>query len=159
MTLPVMEPDLWDRDDTLEQWSRLVDDGPFASLCFGERMAFDNPDTLVLLGAVAAWTSRVRLVTTVIVPQLHEPVPLAKALATADRLSGVRLTVGVGVGGRGEGYRAAEVLLKIGRVRAASSVGWYFEPRKTPYFTGFFEVFAFLGLAKNIPKYPKMTLI
>lgn len=107
MTLPVMEPDLWDRDDTLEQWSRLVDDGPFASLCFGERMAFDNPDTLVLLGAVAAWTSRVRLVTTVIVPQLHEPVPLAKALATADRLSGGRLTVGFGVGGREEDYRAA----------------------------------------------------
>lgn len=107
MTLPVMEPDLWDRDDTLEQWSRLVDDGPFASLCFGERMAFDNPDTLVLLGAVAAWTSRVRLVTTVIVPQLHEPVPLAKALATADRLSRGRLTVGFGVGGREEDYRAA----------------------------------------------------
>jgi alkanesulfonate monooxygenase SsuD/methylene tetrahydromethanopterin reductase-like flavin-dependent oxidoreductase (luciferase family) len=107
MTLPVMEPDLWDRDDTLERWSRLIDDGPFSSLCFGERMAFDNPDSLVLLGACAAWTSRVRLVTTVIVPQLHEPIPLAKALATADRLSGGRLTVGFGVGGREEDYRAA----------------------------------------------------
>ena len=51
MTLPVMEPDLWEADDTLERWARLIDDGPFASLCFGERMAFDNPDTLVLLGA------------------------------------------------------------------------------------------------------------
>ena len=91
----------------LGDWARLIDEGPFASLCFGERMAFDNPDTLVLLGACAAWTSRVRLVTTVIVPQLHEPVPLAKALATADRLSGGRLTVGFGVGGREEDYRAA----------------------------------------------------
>jgi alkanesulfonate monooxygenase SsuD/methylene tetrahydromethanopterin reductase-like flavin-dependent oxidoreductase (luciferase family) len=107
MTLPVMEPDLWDRDDTLETWARLVDEGPFSSLAFGERMAFDNPDTLVLLGAASAWTSRVRIVTTVIVPQLHEPVPLAKALATADRLSGGRLTVGFGVGGREEDYRAA----------------------------------------------------
>ena len=107
MTLPVMEPDLWDADDTLERWARAVDEGPFSSLCFGERMAFDNPDTLVLLGACAAWTSRVRLVTTVIVPQLHEPVPLAKALATADRLSAGRLTVGFGVGGREEDYRAA----------------------------------------------------
>jgi alkanesulfonate monooxygenase SsuD/methylene tetrahydromethanopterin reductase-like flavin-dependent oxidoreductase (luciferase family) len=85
-----------------------VDDGPFASLCFGERMAFDNPETLTLLGAAAVWTSRVRLVTTVIVPQLHRPGPLAKALATADRLSGGRLTVGLGVGGRVEDYRAAE---------------------------------------------------
>ena len=83
-----------------------VDEGPFSSLCFGERMAFDNPETLVLLGACAAWTSRVRLVTTVIVPQLHDPVMLAKALATADRLSGGRLTVGFGVGGREEDYRA-----------------------------------------------------
>jgi len=107
MTLPVMEPDLWERPDTLERWARAVDGGPFASLCFGERLAFDNPETLTLLGAVSAWTSRVRLVTTVIVPQLHEPVPLAKALSTADRLCDGRLTVGLGVGGREEDYRAA----------------------------------------------------
>ena len=63
MTLPVMEPDLWAVPDTLERWARAVDEGPFASLCFGERMAFDNPESLTLLGAAAAWTSRVRLVT------------------------------------------------------------------------------------------------
>src|SRR6187431_2061299 len=51
MTLPVMEPDLWESDATLEQWARAIDEGPFASLCFGERIAFDNPETLVLLGA------------------------------------------------------------------------------------------------------------
>ncbi|WP_300645771.1 LLM class flavin-dependent oxidoreductase [Nocardioides sp.] len=107
MTLPVMEPDLWDAPDTLERWARTIDEGPFSSLCFGERMAFANPHSLTLLGAVAAWTSRVPIVTTVLVPQLHDPVTLAKALATADRLSGGRLTVGVGVGGREEDYRAA----------------------------------------------------
>lgn len=105
MTLPVMEPDL--NAATLERWSRAVDDGPFSSLCFGERIAFDNPDALTLLGAVAAWTSRVRLVTTVVVPQLHDPVQLAKSLATGDVLSGGRLTVGLGIGGREEDYRAA----------------------------------------------------
>jgi len=103
-----MEPDLWERPDTLERWARAVDEGPYASLCFGERMAFDNPETLTLLGAVSAWTSRVRLVTTVVVPQLHRPLPLAKALATADRLSDGRLTAGLGVGGRVEDYRAAQ---------------------------------------------------
>lgn len=107
MTLPVMEPDLWDAPDTLECWARTIDEGPFSSLCFGERMAFDNPHSLTLLGAVSAWTSRVPIVTTVLVPQLHDPVTLAKALATADRLCGGRLTVGVGVGGREEDYRAA----------------------------------------------------
>jgi alkanesulfonate monooxygenase SsuD/methylene tetrahydromethanopterin reductase-like flavin-dependent oxidoreductase (luciferase family) len=108
MTLPVMEPDLWTRGAaTLEEWARAVDEGPFSSLCFGERMAFDNPETLTLLGAAAAWTRRVRLATTVVVPQLHDPVMLAKALATGDQLCGGRLTVGVGVGGREEDYRAA----------------------------------------------------
>lgn len=107
MTLPVMEPDLWsDGPGMLEDWARATDDGPFASLCFGERMAFDNPETLTLLGAVAAWTSRVRIVTTVIVPQLHDPVLLAKSLATGDQLCRGRLTVGFGVGGREEDYRA-----------------------------------------------------
>ena len=117
MTLPVMEPDLWESDATLERWARAVDDGPFSSLCFGERMAFDNPDSLVLLGACAAWTSRVRLVTTVIVPQLHDPVRLAKSLATGDRLSGGRLTVGLGVGGREEDYRAVGATFTKARLR------------------------------------------
>jgi alkanesulfonate monooxygenase SsuD/methylene tetrahydromethanopterin reductase-like flavin-dependent oxidoreductase (luciferase family) len=104
MTLPVMEPDL--DADVLESWSRAIDGGPFASLCFGERMAFDNPEILTLLGAVAAWTERVGVVTTVVVPQLHDPVMLAKALATADVLTRGRLTVGLGVGGRAEDYAA-----------------------------------------------------
>jgi alkanesulfonate monooxygenase SsuD/methylene tetrahydromethanopterin reductase-like flavin-dependent oxidoreductase (luciferase family) len=106
MTLPVMEPDLWADSGTLEAWARASDEGPFSSVCFGERMAFDNPETLTLLGAVAAWTERVRIATTVVVPQLHDPVLLAKALATGDRLSGGRLSVGLGVGGRVEDYRA-----------------------------------------------------
>ncbi|MGB8650359.1 MAG: LLM class flavin-dependent oxidoreductase [Mycobacteriales bacterium] len=104
MTLPVMEPDL--DADVLEAWCRAVDEGPFSSLCFGERMAFDNPEALTLLGAVAAWTSRVEVVLTVLVPQLHDPVMLAKALATADVLTKGRLTVGLGVGGRREDYLA-----------------------------------------------------
>lgn len=104
MTLPVMEPDIG--PDCLQEWAGLIDDGPFSSLCFGERIAFDNPDALTLLGAVAAWTRRVRITTTVVVPQLHDPVMLAKALATGDRLSHGRLAVGLGVGGRDEDYAA-----------------------------------------------------
>jgi alkanesulfonate monooxygenase SsuD/methylene tetrahydromethanopterin reductase-like flavin-dependent oxidoreductase (luciferase family) len=104
MTMPVMEPDL--NAAILRAWARAIDEGPFTSACFGERIAFDNPETLTLLGALAAWTDRVRLVTAVIVPQLHDPVMLAKALATGDMLCGGRLTVGLGVGGRHEDYRA-----------------------------------------------------
>ena len=102
--MPVMEP-LLDAT-TLRSWAQVIDGGPFSSLCWGERIAFDNPDSLTLLGALAAWTDRVRLVTTVVVPQLHDPVMLAKGLATGDLLSGGRLTVGIGVGGRHEDYHA-----------------------------------------------------
>jgi alkanesulfonate monooxygenase SsuD/methylene tetrahydromethanopterin reductase-like flavin-dependent oxidoreductase (luciferase family) len=104
MTMPVMEPNL--NAGLLRDWACAIDDGPFASLCWGERVAFDNPHILTLLGALSAWTDRVRLVTTLIVPQLHDPVMLAKALATGDMLCGGRLTVGIGVGGRLEDYRA-----------------------------------------------------
>ncbi|OBC12488.1 luciferase [Mycobacterium sp. 852013-50091_SCH5140682] len=104
MTMPVMEPGL--DAALLKSWAKTVDEGPFSSLCWGERIAFDNPDSLTLLGALAAWTDRVRLVTTVIVPQLHDPVLCAKALATGDVLSGGRLTVGIGIGGRHEDYHA-----------------------------------------------------
>jgi alkanesulfonate monooxygenase SsuD/methylene tetrahydromethanopterin reductase-like flavin-dependent oxidoreductase (luciferase family) len=104
MTMPVMEQDL--DAEVLWDWARAIDDRPFSSLCWGERMAFDNPETLTLMGALAAWTDRVRLVTTVMVPQLHDPVMLAKALATGDMLCGGRLTVGLGIGGRVEDYWA-----------------------------------------------------
>lgn len=104
MTMPVMEPDL--DAGLLRQWAQTVDDGPFSSLCWGERIAFGNPEALTLLGALAAWTRRVPLITTVVVPQLHDPVLLAKSLATGDMLCDGRLTVGVGVGGRHEDYQA-----------------------------------------------------
>ena len=96
MTLPVMEPDL--DAAMLRAWAQIVDDGPFSSLCWGERIAFTNPDSLTLLGALAAWTDRVELVTTVIVPQLHDPVMCAKAIATGDMLSGPSVMVPIRMG-------------------------------------------------------------
>ena len=115
VSVHAMEPDL---DATmLRTWATTIDDGPFSSLCWGERIAFDNPDSLTLLGALSAWTDRVELVTTVIVPQLHDPVMCAKALATGDMLSGGRLTVGIGVGGRHEDYQAVGADLKTQTMR------------------------------------------
>lgn len=102
--MPVMEPDL--DAGVLRDWARAIDAGPFSSLCWGERIAFGNPEALTLLGALAAWTDRVPLITTVMVPALHDSVLLAKSLATGDLLCGGRLTVGIGVGGRHEDYRA-----------------------------------------------------
>lgn len=108
MALPVTVAGLWDEPDTLHRWARAVDDGPFCSLGLGTRIAGDIPDLVALLGAVAAWTRRVRI-RAAVTPQLYEPVPLAKSLATVDRLSGGRLEVSLGVGGRDDDYRALGV--------------------------------------------------
>jgi probable F420-dependent oxidoreductase len=55
---------------------------------------------LPMLAFAAALTNRVRLGTAVLVTPFHEPVTLAKTVASIDRLSGGRLVLGVGLGSR-----------------------------------------------------------
>ena len=104
INLPVMVPGL-DRDLILE-WSRRVDQGPYASLAAGERITFPNPEVMVTLAAAAAVTERVRVVFNVLVLPMHSAVLIAKQVATLDVISAGRVTLGVGVGGREEDYRA-----------------------------------------------------
>ena len=63
-------------------------------------------EQLTVLGFLAAATSRIRLVTSVMVVPQRPAVLAAKALATVDVLSNGRLTVGVGVGWLDEEFRA-----------------------------------------------------
>ncbi len=55
-------------------------------------------DPWVSLATAAAVTSRIRLGTAVALPMAHDPISLAKTLATLDHLSGGRVTLGVGFG-------------------------------------------------------------
>jgi hypothetical protein len=95
----------YSRDTTLA-WCRGIDSGPFSSLACGERITFHNQEMRVLLAAAAALTSRVRIVPTLYVLPLHDAVKAAKEIATLDVLSGGRVTVCVGAGGREQDYRA-----------------------------------------------------
>ena len=54
-------------------------------------------DPWVSLGAACAVTSRVRLSTAVALPVEHDPITLAKSIATLDHLSGGRVSLGVRV--------------------------------------------------------------
>lgn len=55
-------------------------------------------DPAATLGFVAACTERIRLLTHVVVLPYHHPLAVAKTYGTLDRLSGGRVTLGVGVG-------------------------------------------------------------
>jgi len=104
MNLPVMVPGL-DRDTILE-WARRIDAGPYTSLAAGERITFPNPEVMVTMSAAAAVTRRVRLTLTVIVLPMHSAVLMAKQIATLDVISAGRVTLGLGIGARVEDYRA-----------------------------------------------------
>ncbi|AEF39371.1 Oxidoreductase [Hoyosella subflava DQS3-9A1] len=55
-------------------------------------------DPWVALATAAAVTHRIRLGTAVALPVEHDPIALAKTIASADHLSGGRVTLGVGFG-------------------------------------------------------------
>ena len=104
MTLPTMIAGM-DRDRTFD-WIRRIEQGPYATLAGGERITFPNQELMVTLAAAAALTERVRIAFTVVVLPMHSEVLIAKQIATLDVLSGGRVTLGVGIGGRDADYRA-----------------------------------------------------
>ena len=91
------------------EWAKRADAGPFSSLASLDRLVYRNYESLIVLAASAAVTQRVRLMTTVLIAPLHNPVFLAKQAASIDALSHGRLTLGLGVGAREDDYRAAGV--------------------------------------------------
>jgi len=66
-------------------------------------------EPIMSLTWAAAFTSRIRLGTSVLVLPMRHPVPLAKELATLQGLSGGRLILGAGVGWLQEEYAALGV--------------------------------------------------
>lgn len=104
--LPGDEPDL------LLDWARQADAGPFSTLGLLDRFIWRNPEPLVMLAAVAATTSRIRIQTEVLIGPLRDTALLAKQVATLDRLAHGRFTLGMGVGSRTDDFAAAGMPLK-----------------------------------------------
>ena len=102
--LPYMERD-YGRSEILD-WCRRIDAGPFASLSCGERITGYTLEMRTLLSAAAAVTERVRIMPSLYVLPMHSAVWAAKEVATLDVLSGGRVTLTVGVGGRPKDYES-----------------------------------------------------
>jgi alkanesulfonate monooxygenase SsuD/methylene tetrahydromethanopterin reductase-like flavin-dependent oxidoreductase (luciferase family) len=109
--------------DTLVSWCSAIDLGPFSSISTGDRITFHNPDLIPTTAAAAVLTERVRVMTNVVVLPMHSVPLIAKQLATLDIMSGGRLTVGVGIGGRAEDYRALGADLEARHRRLDDAVG------------------------------------
>lgn len=106
MTLPTMAGGI-DRG-LLRAWCQAVDEGPFHALAVGERIGFDNLEMHTTLTFAAAVTERVRLASTLTILPMYATAWAAKSLATLDVVSGGRLDLVVGVGGRRHDYDRAE---------------------------------------------------
>ncbi|MHA6763561.1 LLM class flavin-dependent oxidoreductase [Streptacidiphilus sp. PAMC 29251] len=91
----------------LIEFARRADRLGFHSLTVTDRVVYDNFDSIVALSAAAAVTERIELVTAILLAASRpSSVELAKQLASLDRLSGGRLTLGVSAGMREDDYAA-----------------------------------------------------
>lgn len=72
----------------------------YTTLCANDHLTFSRPwlDSLTALACVLPSTRQITLMTTIALPVVRGPAPLAKALAALDVLSGGRVVAGVGPG-------------------------------------------------------------
>jgi alkanesulfonate monooxygenase SsuD/methylene tetrahydromethanopterin reductase-like flavin-dependent oxidoreductase (luciferase family) len=95
---------------TLIDWARHAEEAGFSTLGTIGRLVYPNYEELIVLSAAAAVTSRIRLTTGVLLaPLWTNSALLAKQAASLDRLSGGRLVLGMGLGGRDDDFAASGV--------------------------------------------------
>jgi alkanesulfonate monooxygenase SsuD/methylene tetrahydromethanopterin reductase-like flavin-dependent oxidoreductase (luciferase family) len=104
--LPATIPDV--DGQTVIEWARRGDAAGFTGLGVIDRLVYPNYEPLAALAAAAAVTTRARLVTAVLLAPLRlNAALLAKQAASVDRLSGGRLTLGLGLGGREDDFEVS----------------------------------------------------
>ena len=91
-------------------FARRAEERGFSTLGTIDRVVYDNYDPFAALAAAAAVTERIGLATTIALPLPRgNDVLVAKQALTVQALSGGRLTLGVGLGGREDDYEAGGI--------------------------------------------------
>lgn len=98
------------RGDQLIEFARRGEAAGFASIGTLDRLVYPGFEPLVSLAAAAAVTTRIPLRTTVLLaPYRLNAALLAKEAASVHRISGGRLTLGLGLGWREDDYQASGI--------------------------------------------------
>lgn len=96
--------------EDLVEFARRADQRGFSSLGTIDRVVYGNYEPLVALAAAAVVTERIGLLTSVMLGPLRlNAVQTAKQALSVNQLSDGRLTVGVGIGARGDDFEASGV--------------------------------------------------
>src|SRR5689334_4597241 len=92
--------------------ARRAEELGFSTLGTIGRIAYPTFEELVTLAAAAGATSRIGLMTDVLIAPARDPVLLAKQAATLDQVSGGRFTLGISVGSRPDDFSTTGFNLK-----------------------------------------------
>jgi alkanesulfonate monooxygenase SsuD/methylene tetrahydromethanopterin reductase-like flavin-dependent oxidoreductase (luciferase family) len=88
----------------LLEWARRADVAGFSSLASIGRVAYPSYEELTVFAAAGAVTERIRFLTNILAAPVRSTAELAKQAATVQELTGGRLTLGLGLGGREDDY-------------------------------------------------------
>jgi alkanesulfonate monooxygenase SsuD/methylene tetrahydromethanopterin reductase-like flavin-dependent oxidoreductase (luciferase family) len=88
----------------LVEWARRAEDRGFSGLATIDRLAYGNYDSLTSLAAAAGATSRIGLLSNILLGPLYPTPLLAKTAASIDQISGGRFTLGIAPGSREDDY-------------------------------------------------------
>jgi alkanesulfonate monooxygenase SsuD/methylene tetrahydromethanopterin reductase-like flavin-dependent oxidoreductase (luciferase family) len=92
------------RSTVIPEWARRAEDAGFSTLGTVGRIAYPGVMDTVALAAAAGATSRIGLLSTVLLGPVWPAALLAKEAANIDGVSGGRFTLGVGLGGRPDDF-------------------------------------------------------
>ena len=99
--------------EEMAEFARRAEARGFSSLGTIDRINYGNWTPLIALAAAAAVTERIELMTTVMLGPLRlNAVQTAKQALSLNQLSGGRLTLGIGLGARGDDYELSGVEYK-----------------------------------------------
>ncbi|MFJ1596045.1 LLM class flavin-dependent oxidoreductase [Streptomyces sp. NPDC088261] len=92
------------RSTVIPEWARRAEEAGFSTLGSVGRIAYPGVMDTVALAVAAGATRRIGLLSTLLLGPVWPPVLLAKEAASIDGVSGGRLTLGLGLGGRPDDF-------------------------------------------------------